>query len=162
MDLLIKKRAPLKLYDDIYQWHTNHLKATDFKPRKTLLSELKKRYNMADKGPKLIKDMVLPHSQSRIDLVVHYFEQEVQSLLSDPRWTDDDYLFHNETDGLDENGKIKRKFYLVDVEAFHGPTIVIPDLGNENPAALLRLVPRSEWSDQFVTWLGSEHTREFD
>ncbi len=96
MDLLIKKRAPLKLYDDIYQWHTNHLKATNFKPRKTLLSELKNRYNMAEKGPKLIKDMVLPHSQSRIDLVVHYFHQEVQSLLSDPRWTDDDYLFHND------------------------------------------------------------------
>jgi hypothetical protein len=67
-----------------------------------------------------------------------------------------------ETDGVDENGKIKRKFYLVDVEAIHSPTIVIPDLDNENPAAYLRLVPRTEWSEQFITWLGSEHTREFE
>ena len=67
-----------------------------------------------------------------------------------------------ETDGVDENGKTKRKFYLVDVEAIHSPAIVIPDLGNENPAAYLRLVPRTEWSEQFVTWLASEHTREFD
>jgi hypothetical protein len=67
-----------------------------------------------------------------------------------------------ETDGVDENGKIKRKFYLVDVEAIHSPTIVIPDLGNENPAAYLRMVPRTEWSQQFITWLASEHTREFD
>jgi hypothetical protein len=96
MDLLIKKRAPLNLYDDIYQWHVKHLKATTFKPKKTLLSDLKDRYNMTDKGPKLIKDMVLPHSRSKIDLVVHYFQQEVQSLLSDPRWTDADYLFHND------------------------------------------------------------------
>jgi len=28
LDLLIKKRAPLNLYDDIYQWHVKHLKAT--------------------------------------------------------------------------------------------------------------------------------------
>ena len=34
MDLLIKKRAPLNLYDDIYQWHVKHLKATSFKSKK--------------------------------------------------------------------------------------------------------------------------------
>ena len=96
LDLLIKKRAPLNLYDDIYQWHVKNLKATSYKPKKTLLSDLKDRYNMTDKAPKLIKDMVLPHSRSKIDLVVHYFQQEVQSLLSDPRWTDADYLFHND------------------------------------------------------------------
>ena len=67
-----------------------------------------------------------------------------------------------ETDGIDEEGNIKRKFYLVDVESFHEPTVVIPDIGNENPAAMLRLRPKYEWSDQFVTWLGSEHTQEFE
>lgn len=56
----------------------------------------------------------------------------------------------------------KRKFYLVDVESFAAPAIVIPDIGNDNPAALLQLLPKEEWADQFVTWLSQEHTREFD
>jgi len=95
MDLLIKRRAPLVLYEDIFQWHLNHIKSTTYETKQTLLSDLKKRYNMQDKGPNLVKNVLLPHSQSRIDLVIHDFCHEVQSLLSDPRFCDDDYLFHN-------------------------------------------------------------------
>ena len=60
-----------------------------------------------------------------------------------------------------ENGIAKRKFYLVPVDAFYSPAVLIPDLGNENKNAYLSLVPRTEWSDQFVGWLGTEHTKEF-
>jgi hypothetical protein len=58
-----------------------------------------------------------------------------------------------ETDGLDDNNNPKRKFYFVDVEAFHSPACLIPDLGNEDKAAFLHLLPKSEWSNQFSAWL---------
>ena len=65
-----------------------------------------------------------------------------------------------ETNGF-ENGKVKRKFYIVDVESIHSEACVIPDMGNANPAAFLRLLPKDEWSKQFVRWLREEHTRNF-
>lgn len=61
----------------------------------------------------------------------------------------------------DNDGNVQRKFYLVDVESFAAPACLIPDIGNDTPGAFLRLVPRSEWSDQFIAWLHVEHTREF-
>lgn len=61
----------------------------------------------------------------------------------------------------DNPQNLKRKFYLVDVESFVAPTVVIPDIGNENQAALLRLLPKDDWAEQYVSWLGQEHTREF-
>jgi hypothetical protein len=70
-------------------------------------------------------------------------------------------VYIKETDGLDDDGNLKRKFYLVDVEAFHSPACLIPDLGNEDKAAFLRLLPKSEWSNQFSAWLKTPHTREF-
>ena len=68
--------------------------------------------------------------------------------------------YTKETDGEDDDGDVKRKFYLVDVESFVEPTTVIPDVGNENSAAYLRLRPKSEWIEQFVTWLRDEHNKE--
>ena len=64
--------------------------------------------------------------------------------------------FSKETDGTD------RKFYMIDTESFHSPTVMIPDLGNDDKNAFLRLVPRREWSNQFVEWLLSEHIRHFN
>lgn len=95
MSLLADARAPLNLYDAIYQWHTEHSKATKFISRQTLLEKLNTRYNMKDKVPKVVKNMELPHSKSRIDLVVNVFTEQLQSLLTDPRICDDDYLFFN-------------------------------------------------------------------
>ena len=96
MALLIKQRAPLNLYNKIFKWHVNNLKATTHTPKNKLLTELKKRYNMTNKGPKVIRNFELPYSGSIIDLVVQDFKQQVQSLLSDPRFTDDDYLFFDD------------------------------------------------------------------
>ena len=49
MSLLIKKRAPLNLFDKIFKWHVKNLEAVSHKPKRTLMQELQKRYNMAKK-----------------------------------------------------------------------------------------------------------------
>ena len=55
---------------------------------------------------------------------------------------------------LDEFGLIaKRKFYLADVEAFHGPIACYPDFGADNKAQYLAITPYEEWSTKFLEWL---------
>jgi len=93
MSMLVKKGAPLNLYDAIYKWHTKHLEAKMFVNRKRLLKDLNLRYHLDNKGPEVVHSLVLPHSQSRIDLVVHNAMQQIQSLLTDPRINDSDYNF---------------------------------------------------------------------
>ena len=95
MALLAEKRAPLNLYDAIYTWHMEHIKATKFVNRKRLIELLSKRYNVTEKVPKVVKNFELPHSKSRIDLVINLFSEQLESLLTDPRINDDDYLFFN-------------------------------------------------------------------
>ena len=93
LNLLVKVRAPLRIYNAIFKWHCNNTHVTTFTPKKTLMKELQKRYNMQKKAPKVIKKLLLPHSQSEIDLVYHDFGHQLQSLLAEPRITDDNYLF---------------------------------------------------------------------
>ena len=38
----------------------------------------------------------------------------------------------------------------------------MPDLGNEDSRAYLRLVPKASWGKMFEQWLDEDHTREFD
>jgi len=51
---------------------------------------------------------------------------------------------------------VSRKFYLVPVESFHAPCVLFPDMGHANAAAYLRLLPKTEWIDQFVDYLQEE------
>ena len=69
------------------------------------------------------------------------------------------YIKETETD--DDTGITQRKFYFVDVETIAASACVIPNLGHENPAALLCMVPRSDWAKQFREWLSAEHRRDF-
>ena len=59
------------------------------------------------------------------------------------------------------NGTFQRRFYLVDVESFYAPCCMVPDHGNPDPRAYLRLTPKKEWATQFADWLATEHAREF-
>ena len=52
--------------------------------------------------------------------------------------------------GGDKDG-FRRKFYLVDVEAFKEPLVVIPNQGTKDRYFVM--TPRSTWADQFATWL---------
>ena len=95
MRILTAKRVPLNVYDAIFKWHTENLKATHFVPRKKLMTKLSKRYNMERCRP-YVKKLELPFSKSRIDLVCHDMGSQIQSLLTDPRISDDDYLFFDD------------------------------------------------------------------
>ena len=95
LDLLQRKRAPLTLFNELFAWHVEHEKAKKACTRQNLITKLSERYNMNGCRP-FEKDLVLPYSQSCIKLVCHSFIDQVQSLLSDPRWEDKDYLFHND------------------------------------------------------------------
>ena len=51
---------------------------------------------------------------------------------------------------------------LVSIDQLVGPTTVVPDHGNEDNKAFLRLVRPTLWKDLFNEWLRSEHTREWE
>jgi hypothetical protein len=101
--ILSNKRVPLCVYDAIYKWHTQNLQATEFVGRETLMNKLNERYNMERCRP-FTRKVELPHSHARIDLVCHDMGSQIQSLLTDPRITDEDFLFHND-DPLSEPPK---------------------------------------------------------
>jgi hypothetical protein len=54
------------------------------------------------------------------------------------------------------------KVHLLNIEDITGPTIVIPDLDNENKRAYLKMSALATWADEFEDWLNEEHTRQFD
>ena len=95
LHMLYKRRVPGNLYKTIYKWHLSHLKATKYVTKKKLVSKLEERYNMAKCRPTVTK-MVLPHSKAQISLVCHRFAAQVQSLLTEPRITDEDFIFFND------------------------------------------------------------------
>jgi len=95
LEVLAKARAPLNLYDFIYKWHVNNLDAAKVVTQKSLLVNMKKRYHLNNSSPKLSRSITLPHSRACVDLVVHDFKWQVQSLLTDPRICQSDYLFHD-------------------------------------------------------------------
>ena len=54
------------------------------------------------------------------------------------------------------------KLSLIHTKHLLAPTIMFPDLDNENKRAFLRMVPRATWGDLFNEWLKHPHKREFD
>ena len=82
-------------FEAIFEWHVEHLEASCMVTREALLKRLAKRYNMT-KAALIKRNITLPHSQSKVTVITHDFQAQVQSLLSDPRWKDSDYLFHND------------------------------------------------------------------
>ena len=95
LGILSEARAPLHLYNKIYHWHLANTKALEFINHESLVEYLTKRYNLVDSRPQLTETIHLPHSHARVNLVCHQFKDQVMSLLTDGRITDDDYLFYN-------------------------------------------------------------------
>ena len=59
-----------------------------------------------------------------------------------------------ETKTLSEDGDVvDRKFYVVDVESFVRPIVVIPDIGAVPKCQYLMMAPRSQWAEDFVEWI---------
>ena len=104
-DLLMKKKASLDTYDEVMLWHfraTGVLEDYEtlgdlpskkmYISRLSLMKLLQKRYNMTDKFAHKVP-MVLPYSKDKVELVCHDAWGCIESLLTDPRVTDDDYCF---------------------------------------------------------------------
>jgi hypothetical protein len=104
LDIMKRKRCSLDTYDEMMLWHYRENGTLDefeglkdvigHVSRDTLLTTLKKRYNMEAKFP-VTKPTTLPYSLAEVKLVCHDAWGCFESLLSDPRLTDDDFLFFN-------------------------------------------------------------------
>jgi hypothetical protein len=74
-------------------------------------------------------------------------------------WSDIFSLLQVDTKALNKDGSVKeRKFYMVDVETFKDPIVVIPNVGTK--AGYLFMKPRAEWSDDFIEWIEMPHTHD--
>jgi hypothetical protein len=57
-----------------------------------------------------------------------------------------------------DGSPLERKFYMVDVESFKQPAVVIPNVGTKSKYLLM--TPRDEWSEQFIDWIKQPHQYE--
>ena len=68
-------------------------------------------------------------------------------------------LFHHlvlETLQTNQDGSVRRrKFYVVDVESFKNPIVVIPNVGTKKDYIMME--PRDNWPNQFIRWLMNPH-----
>ena len=100
IDLLRRKRATLDTYEEVVEWHfrTNGDippkmslgEYTHYISRAKLIKTLNKRYH----GPKdlfYIRSTILPVSRAKVDLIYHDARDCLVSLLTDPRFSDQDF-----------------------------------------------------------------------
>ena len=102
MNKLIRKKAPLDTYDEVMDWHLREsglLKpwqsvgdSPHFITRQKLLEKLKTRYHMAHQYARP-KTLILPHCRSKIQVWRKRAQDNILSLLTDPRWNDDDWSY---------------------------------------------------------------------
>lgn len=97
-------KASLDTYEEVMEWHLVSCKklreheslrrSFDFLSKEKLFNKLRIRYNM-DKNYRNVTNITLPSSKARVNIVWNDAQMVVQSLLTDPRITDEDYLFFN-------------------------------------------------------------------
>ena len=102
MHKLYKKRATLDTYDAVMEWHLRECgkleahvplgKSKFFVSRKTLMKKLIKRYDLGKMYATPV-ERLLPHTKSKVNIYRRHARDLVQSLLVDPRWKDDDWVF---------------------------------------------------------------------
>lgn len=86
--------APNNQYDKIFQWHVQNLDAKEAVTSDRLHNFLVERYNMKDCLP-YEHDVHLPHSDTIVKVTCHDFMSQLKDLLTDPRLSQEDYLFHD-------------------------------------------------------------------
>ena len=115
MYTLMKKKATLDTYPELMKWHIKNYPEEVPKPamisREKIIKKLAKRYNMPTKTvkkygkdrqePELLKKktIILPSSGAKVNIIHHDARDQVVSLLTDPRFSDDDFL-HFDDDPL--------------------------------------------------------------
>jgi hypothetical protein len=101
--ILRKTKASLGTYEDVMRWHllhsgkiAEHQSSSDYRgyiSRKRIFAQLKERYNFDDDKYNIVKEITLPSSKAKAKIVLNDAEAAIQSLLTDPRIHDSDYLF---------------------------------------------------------------------
>ena len=94
MDTLHKKGSTLESYEGVMCWHLQH--SGEYGPkrfisREKILTKLRKRYNMPENVIKK-RTITLPHSKAKVKIVSYDARDQVTSLLTDPRFLDNDFL----------------------------------------------------------------------
>ena len=100
MSSLRETKASLDTYETIMDWHFRSLLSTQqlsdcrrFISREKLFKQLHQWYNYKEASYHNVDKITLPHSHSRVNIVWNDAKAVIQLLLTDPRVTDDDYLF---------------------------------------------------------------------
>ncbi len=104
MDVL-RRKAPLHAYKDVMEWHLKecgklqqHEKMGDqqeYQSRKTLMQYLLTRYNLHNMRPKM-RTIRLPSSKAVVQVPYREAADCIVSLLTDPRFDDQDFLFFHD------------------------------------------------------------------
>jgi len=102
LGMLRRTKASLGTYESVMEWHfragnklrdheilSNH---PEYISRKVLFKQLFSRYNLTNKV-NIVTEVTLPSSRARARIIKNDARAALQSLLTDPRITDDDYLF---------------------------------------------------------------------
>ena len=102
---LRKTKASLQTYESIMEWHLRETQklqnwqsladCEDYISREKMFKSLKKRYNIDDEKFLQVKPHILPHSRTKVNIVLNDAQCVLQSLLTDPRISDEDYIFFN-------------------------------------------------------------------
>ena len=102
LQLLLQKKAPLDSYQEVMRWHLEQRgilrdgeglgHCPNFISRERLLQDLRKRYYLEDMEAKETK-VFLPHSRCEVSVWRKQARDNILSILTDPRWNDDDWLF---------------------------------------------------------------------
>ena len=102
MNLLRIKGATLDTYDAVMEWHLRVIgkllptqslgQSTRYISRKKIMKKLAKRYNWNASLYDSTR-IILPSSRAAVDVVHHNARDMVVSLLTDPRITEQDYVF---------------------------------------------------------------------
>lgn len=97
-------KTSMETYDQVLLWYlrtsgkiqpNEQLKDNnEHVSRSVLLDQLSARYNMEDKFPTQ-KAVILPFTGTKVDLVTYDAAACIESLLSDPRLKDSDFLFYD-------------------------------------------------------------------
>ena len=106
MATLRKTRASLGTYNSVMEWHLKankvlkpHEKLGDTKQhitRDRLFASLKRRYNIKKDYYGQVKRVTLPSSKATVNIVCNDAGAMLRSLLTDPRISKKDYLFHDD------------------------------------------------------------------
>lgn len=106
MNSLRQTKASLDTYEAVMKWHFREIgeirdhetlgSTTRYISRQVLFKKLFKRYNIDKNAYSVVKEITLPSSKAKARIVTNDARAVIQSLLTDPRIRDEDYLFFND------------------------------------------------------------------